>query len=70
MNWRTRSSRTDELLELLWVLEGTLALHPEQARLLGRVVAGPCLPATALALADGAFRQPPRAQRSAPLLGA
>ena len=61
---------TDELLELLWVLEGTLALHPEQARLLERVVAGPCLPATALAPVDSALRQPPRAPRCAPLLGA
>ena len=60
---------TDELLELLWVLEGTLALHPEQARLLERVVAGPCLPATALARVDSALRQPPRAPSRAPLLG-
>ena len=61
---------TGELLELLWVLEGTLALHPEQARLLERVVAGPCLPAAAVAPADGALRRPPRAPQGAPLLGA
>ena len=61
---------TSELLELLWVLEGTLALHPEQARLLERVVAGPCLPATALGPVDSALRQPPRTPSRAPLLGA
>ena len=61
---------TSELLDLLWVLEGTLALHPEQAELLARVVAGPCLPATAVAPVDEALRRPPSAQRSAPLLGA
>ena len=61
---------TGELLELLWVLEGTLAVYPQQARLLERVVAGPCLPATATAAVDDALRQPPRGPRSAPLLGA
>ena len=61
---------TSELLELLWVLEGTLALYPEQARLLARVVAGPCLPATAVAPVDNALRQPPRPAQDAPLLGA
>ena len=59
---------TSELLELLWVLEGTLTLHLEQARLLERVVAGPCLPATAIAPVGDVLRQPPRAQSSAPLL--
>ena len=61
---------TTELLELLWVVEGTLALYPEQARLLERVVAGPCLPATATASVDDALRRPPKAPRAAPLLGA
>ena len=61
---------TTELLELLWVVEGTLALYPEQARLLERVVAGPCLPATALPTVDDALRRPPRAAPGAPLLGA
>lgn len=31
---------TTELLELLWVLEATLALYPEQAKLLGHVMDG------------------------------
>ena len=61
---------TSELLELLWVVEGTLAIYPEQARLLARVVAGPCLPATAMASVDDALRRPPKAPRAAPLLGA
>ena len=61
---------TAELLELLWVVEGTLALYPEQARLLARVVAGPCLPATALAPLDDALRRPPKVVPGAPLLGA
>ena len=61
---------TSELLELLWVVEGTLALYPEQARLLARVVAGPCLPATALAPSDDSLRRPPKVPSGAPLLGA
>ena len=61
---------TSELLELLWVLEGTLALYPEQGRLLARVIAGPCLPATAVAPVDSALRQPPKPAHNAPLLGA
>ena len=59
---------TTELLELLWVVEGTLALYPEQARLLARVVAGPCLPATAMAPVDDALRRPPRAVHANSLL--
>ena len=59
---------TRELLELLWVLEGTLALYPEQARLLDRVHAGPCLPASAIAPVAAALRRPPKAQANAPEL--
>ena len=59
---------TRELLELIWVLEGTLALHPEQARLLDRVLAGPCLQASALAPAPEAMRRPPAAPRAEPEL--
>ena len=50
---------TRELLELIWVLEGTLALYPEQARLLDRVLAGPCLQAKALAPVPDAMRRAP-----------
>ena len=59
---------TAELLELLWVLEGTLALQSKQARLLARVVAAPCLSEKALAPVDQALHKPPKAPRSAPLL--
>jgi hypothetical protein len=31
---------TDELLELLWILEATIAEYPRQAKLLTRVVKG------------------------------
>ena len=48
---------TSELLELIWVLEGTLRLYPEQALLLERVLDGPCLPATAIARVDPALRR-------------
>ena len=56
---------TGELLELLWVLEGTLALYPEQARLLDRVLAGPCLQAGAIAVSDAALRRPPKSSPDA-----
>ncbi len=39
---------TRELLELLWVLEATVAGYPEQEALLGRVLAGPLLRASEL----------------------
>ena len=67
---RWPSAYTGELLELLWVLEGTLAAYPEQALLLDRVVAGPCLQAAEVAPPGDALRQPPRGPRSAPLLSA
>lgn len=56
---RWPSTFTQELLELIWGLEATLALYPEQARLLERVLAGPCLQAIALAPAPIAMRRPP-----------
>lgn len=39
---------TTELLELLWVLEATVAGYPEQAKLLEAVTAGPCFRADEL----------------------
>lgn len=33
---------SDELLELLWVLEATLAMEPQLENVLDRAVAGPC----------------------------
>ena len=59
---------TGELLELLWVLEGTLALYLQQEQLLARIVAGPCLPANAIAPADKTMRHPPKVPDSAPPL--
>jgi hypothetical protein len=44
--WAARMS--DELLELLWVLESTLAMEPELEKVLDKVVAGPCFAAADL----------------------
>ena len=57
---RWTAAFTNELLELLWVLEATLALQPEQARLLDAVVAGACLRAADLPPAPKALRLPPK----------
>jgi hypothetical protein len=53
---------TTELLELLWVLERTVAGYPEQARLLEAVVAGACFRA-------GELPAPPEPMRKAPKPG-
>ena len=50
---------TTELLELLWVLEATVAFYPEQAELLDAVVAGDCLRADDLPLVPAGSRRPP-----------
>lgn len=57
----------DELLELLWVLESTLAMEPELEKALDDLVAGPCF--TAAELPTPQPEEP--ADRSAPqgLLG-
>ena len=52
---------TTELLELLWVLEATLASYPEQARLLDAVVAGACFQADELPPVPDDMRKPPSA---------
>lgn len=44
--WTARMS--DEFLELLWVLEATLAMEPELEKALDKVVAGPCFAAADL----------------------
>ena len=51
----------EELLELLWVLEGTLALEPEGAALLAEVCASPLFTAAELPQPSAAERKPPRA---------
>ncbi len=50
---------TAELLELLWTLEATTALYPEQARLLEAVVGGEGFTAGELPPAPRGMRQPP-----------
>ncbi len=52
---------TTELLELLWVLEATLAAYPEQAQLLQEVIAGDCLYADELPEVPPEMRKPPKA---------
>ena len=44
--WTARMS--DELLELLWVLESTLAMEPELEKVLDKIVGGPCFSAADL----------------------
>jgi len=53
------SEFTTELLELLWVLEATLAEYPNQANLLAAVVKGPCFTADELPVVPDAARKPP-----------
>jgi hypothetical protein len=55
--WTARMS--DEFLELLWVLEATLAMEPDLAAVLEKVVSGPCFAASDLP-------QPTDAERKAP----
>lgn len=51
---------TDELLELLWVLEATLAMEPELAASLDQVVGGECFLATELPTPTAKERKPPK----------
>jgi hypothetical protein len=55
---------TTELLELLWVLEATLATYPEQAKLLEAVAAGPCFQAGELPPVPEEYRKPPALPRA------
>lgn len=56
-SWTSRF--TTELLELLWVLEATLAGYPEQALLLEQVLAEPCFAAEELPPVPDEMRKPP-----------
>jgi hypothetical protein len=56
---RWPSEFTTELLELLWVLEGTVAEYPAQSELLSAVVKGPCFKADELPVVPDAARKPP-----------
>lgn len=56
--WTARMS--DELLELLWVLESTLAAEPQLEKALDKIVAGPCFTAAELPTPNPEERKPPR----------
>ena len=58
---RWTSVFTTELLELLWVLEATVALYPEQERLLNAVADGACFQDGDLPPVPNHKRRPPRA---------
>jgi len=51
------------LLELLWVLEATVAEYAEQAKLLEAVVAGRCFNADEVPLVPDEARKPPAPHR-------
>ena len=50
---------TNELLELLWILEATVKGYPEQAALLDEIVAGPCFTAAELPPVPPLMHKPP-----------
>lgn len=54
------SAFTTEFLELLWVLEATVAEYPAQAKLLEAVVKGKCFNADELPAVPDAARKPPK----------
>lgn len=62
-HWTARMS--DEFLELLWVLEATLAMEPELEKTLDKVVAGPCFAAADLPTPTPEERKAPGATKSA-----
>ena len=57
---------TRELVELLWVLEGTVALQAEQAHLLEQVLASRCLMAVDLRPPPDELRRPPKPAAAMP----
>ena len=61
---RWTSQLTTELLELLWVLEKTIAGYPEQEHLLEEVIASECLPADELSAPPKSMRKAPRPERT------
>jgi len=64
------SQFTTELLELLWVLEATMAEYPAQAKLLSAVVKGPCFKADELPDVPDWARKPPARKRQKDLFDA
>jgi hypothetical protein len=61
--WTARMS--DEFLELLWVLEATLAMEPDLVAVLDKVVSGPCFAASDLPQPTAAERKAPGATSAA-----
>ena len=51
---------TDEFLELLWVLEHTVAMFPDLKKLLKKIVSGPCFSAANLPQPAATERDPPK----------
>ena len=56
---------TTELLELLWVVEATLAIYPEQAALSDAILLGECFAAGELPAAPAGMREAPKAAAGA-----
>ena len=50
---------TTELLDLIWVLEATVALWPEAGQLLNEIITGPCFEASELPTPTPEEQQPP-----------
>lgn len=61
--WTARMS--DELLELLWVLEATLAMEPDLAAILDRVISSSCFASSDLPTPTAAERKAPGAVSAA-----
>ena len=57
------SQFTTELLEMLWMLEATVAGYPEQESLLETIVAGDCFQADELPSVPDAMRKPPSVRK-------
>lgn len=53
---------TQELLELLWVLEATVSLFPPLEEMFNEVVRNPTFPALELSVPTAEQRQPPAEQ--------
>ena len=58
------SAFTAELLELLWVLEATMATYPQQAKLLEEIVSGDCFSYDDLPTVPHEARKPPSPVRT------
>lgn len=56
---RWTAQMSDELLELLWVLEATLALEPQLEQMLDKIIASPCFKADDLPQPKPSERKPP-----------